>query len=46
MFYLTQFDIMALIIINSCLFSMLEVYDKVKLVPKDSPRIINFDNWI
>ena len=46
MFYLTQFDIMALIIINSCLFSMLEVHDKVKLVPKDSPRIINFDNWI
>ena len=46
MFYLTQFDIMALIIVNSCLFSMLVVHDKVKLVPKESPGIINFDNWI
>ena len=46
MFYLTQFDIMTLIIINLCLFSKLEVHDKVKLVPKDSPGIINLDNWI
>ena len=45
MFYLAQFNIMAVTIINSSLFSMSKVYDKVKLIPKDSSRIINFDNW-
>ena len=45
MFYLAQFNVMAVTIINSSLFSMSKVYDKVKLIPKDSSRIINFDNW-